>query len=137
MTLARPDYEFSVEEPVRGAARSAEQWARAVFEDAPLVLRWIIRVAWQAFLGARLGPRSSPEHVLGMPILRDEPGLLVLDLPSALIGAHNVVDVGESRVRWVTLVRYERPLARVIWPVAAVIHQRVLPYLLRRASRRS
>src|SRR5438132_5006213 len=55
---------FAVEVPRRDE-RSTEQWARAIWEDAPVALRWFIVAGWRFVLGLRLGARHSPDHVLG------------------------------------------------------------------------
>jgi hypothetical protein len=43
--------------------RSPAQWARAIFEDAPVAMRWFLLLGWRAGLGLRLGPVHSPAHV--------------------------------------------------------------------------
>ncbi len=43
-TLAAPDYADSFALGSASDARSAEQWARASLEEAPLVLRWFLLV---------------------------------------------------------------------------------------------
>lgn len=59
------DYEvaFEIERP-EGRALSGEQWARAMFEDAPRALRWFLIVGWTA-ITCRLRPRRSSTRVLG------------------------------------------------------------------------
>src|SRR2546423_15536390 len=62
--------------------RSAEDWARAIFEDASPALRRFIVVGWICGLGLRLGPRSSPDHVLGWAIASRSPDRIVLRVHS-------------------------------------------------------
>jgi hypothetical protein len=134
-SLTDPSYTYACEITAHaGDSRPAEQWARAVFEGAPRPLRWFIVTGWIVGLGLRLGPRSSPSHVLGWKILWSTPTTIVLGVESFALSAHLVVQVEDSRVVHATFVRYERPPARVLWTFAAPIHRRVVPYLLGRAA---
>jgi Protein of unknown function (DUF2867) len=137
--LADPDYAAAWEVASTDAdARSAEQWARATFEDAPGALRSFIVAGWIAGLGLRLGPRPSPDHVLGWPIASAAPDLIVLSVESALLGtAHIVLRVESSRVLLSSFVRYEKPAARPLWSAVQPLHHRIVPYLLGRAASRS
>lgn len=133
-TLAQPDYGSAFELSVQDAtARSPEQWARANLEGAPWVVRWFLQVGWVLALGVHLGPRSSPDYVLGNRIAHSSPETIILELQSRLLTAHNTVLVQGSRVRWATFVRYKKPMARALWSVATLIHHRMVPYLLKHA----
>jgi hypothetical protein len=134
--LGRPDYAsaFRLATP-RARVRTPELWARAVFEDAPALLRPVLVFGWRVGLGLRLGPRSSPGYVLGWSMSGIGPDTVTLGAESRLLRARNVVVVDESSVTWVTLVRFERPVARRIWAVTSVVHHRAIPYLLGRAAR--
>src|SRR4051812_47068755 len=46
---------------------SPEEWARAVLESAPSARRFAF-IPWRVFLGLRLGPWPSPDHVHGWKI---------------------------------------------------------------------
>jgi hypothetical protein len=137
-SLVDPSYTYACE-ITRSANddRSAEAWARAVFEDAPTILRSFIVAGWIAGLGLRLGPRSSDEHVLGWKILSAKPEAIVLGVESFMLTAHLVVHVKDTRVVHATFVRFERWPSRIVWAVSAPIHRRVIPYLLGRAAVRS
>jgi len=138
-TLAEPDYAAAWEVTIAdGDARSAEQWARATFEDAPRALRAFIVTGWRVGLGLRLGPRPSPDHVLGWKIVTAAANPIVLSVQSALLGsAHLVLRVEGSRAVLASFVRYEKLGARPIWSATQPIHHRIVPYLLRRAASRS
>ncbi|HXQ00155.1 MAG TPA: hypothetical protein VN845_08840 [Solirubrobacteraceae bacterium] len=119
---------------------SAEQWARATWEDAPTIVRWFQMLGWRFVLGLRLAPRRSlpgrsPENVLGWRMLDDRPDTVTLQARSALITGHNVVIVQESTVLWTTLVRYEQPIARPIWRLVELVHRIVLPCTLTHARK--
>ena len=80
-TLGRIDYEdgFSVDLPeVR--ERTAEQWARAVIENAPGSFRTSLPRGWRA-LGLKHGPVDSESHVLGWPIRTNTPDVVLLGDP--------------------------------------------------------
>jgi hypothetical protein len=134
--LGRPDYAsaFRLATP-RARVRTPELWARAVFEDAPALLRPVLVFGWRVGLGLRLGRRPSPGSVLGWSASDVGPDTVALGAESRLLRAWNVVVVDESSVTWVTLVRFERPVARPIWAVTSVVHHRAIPYLLGRAAR--
>jgi len=118
-----------------GDARTAEQWARATFEDAPRALRAFIVAGWTAGLGLRLGPRPSPDHVLGWRIVTAAPDLITLSVQAALLGtAHIVLQLDSSRVVLASSVLYEKRGARPIWSAVQPVHHRIVPYLLGRAA---
>jgi hypothetical protein len=130
-----PDYRETFEVS-RGAAdrRSPEQWMRAVFEDAPLPLRWSLLVGWRVGLGLRLGPRSSPEHVLGWPVASSGAGAIRLEAHSPLMTAGLVLRLDASTAALTSTVSYHRRAARPLWTAVLPVHRRMAPYLLRRAA---
>lgn len=117
--------------------RSALQWARAVFEGAPAVLRWCLVFGWNRMLGLHLGPRPSDDHVLGWASADGDllAGSTTLTARSRFLRASNVVAVEPSTVTWVTLVHYSHPAARPLWAMARPIHRLTMRYLLARAAR--
>ena len=134
-TLAGPDYAAAWEVPVTdGDERGAEDWARATFEGAPPALRAFIVAGWTTVLGLRLGPRPSPDHVLGWPIVDAAPARLVLETGFRFGTAQNVLRLDGGRVLLATLVRYEKRGGRTAWSSAAPLHHRIVPYLLGRAA---
>jgi Protein of unknown function (DUF2867) len=133
--LAEPDYSVAFELEIADAdAMTPEQWARATWEGAPGLLRPLLVMGWALVLGLRLGPRPSPEHVLGWRIATSDSNSIVLQSDSPLIAASNIVLVNDSDVVWVTVVRFERRMARLVWAMATPIHLITIPYLLKRAS---
>ncbi len=135
-TLATTDYAdaFQIGKPASDA-RGAEQWIRAVFEHTPWVLRQGLPVVWRTVLDFRLGPRPSPHHVLGMPIMSCAPEVIHLDVPSSLFTFHIVLRVQTTRVLLTTFLHYRKPrLAPAIWTIAAPIHRQIGRYLLTHAA---
>jgi hypothetical protein len=135
--LVQSDYASAFEVTVaEGDGRSAEQWARAVFEDAPIAVRWLVVFGWRFVLGLRLGPRSSPGYISGWKVREARPGIVSLELRSWLLTADKVVQVANGSVRISTFVRYKRRLGRGIWTLVAPVHHRTEPYLLGAAASR-
>ena len=114
---------------------SPEQWARATWEGAPTIVRWLLIFGWRFVLGLRLEPQRSPANVLGWRIVDDLPDTITLQARSTLVTGHNVVMVQGSAVLWTTLVRYEHPIARPIWRFVELVHRIVLPYTLGHAMK--
>ncbi|MFI0770221.1 DUF2867 domain-containing protein [Streptomyces sp. NPDC021218] len=134
--LAGAHYASAFALPVpRAGALTAEQWARAVFEGAPAPLRRFLVLGWTLGLGLRLGPRTSPRHVLGWAVSDAADHSLTLTARSPLVLTHNVVAVEDARVLWATFVRFDRPVGRPLWALAAPVHHRTVPRLLGRAAR--
>jgi hypothetical protein len=134
-TLAEPDYTAAWEVPLSGGhTRSAEQWARATLEDAPRALRAFVVAGWVTVLGLRLGPRPSPDHVLGWRYVTSAADHITLEEPFRFGTAHNVVRVEGSRVLFATFVRYDKRGGRPLWAIVAPLHHRIIPYLLGRAA---
>jgi hypothetical protein len=118
-----------------GDHRSSEQWARAVWEGASAPLRWFMLAGWRLVLGFRLGPRHSPDHILGWRIVDRGPDETVCQLRSGFLNAHNVFRKANGTFVWSTFVTYERPVGRVIWPPASLLHRLLVRVALRRAAR--
>jgi hypothetical protein len=115
----------------------SEQWARDVFEGAPGGLRQFIVLGWIVALGVRLGPRSFSDHVLGWRIADSTGETIVLEAAFRFGSARNVLRAESTRVVLATFVRYEKPLAKIAWSSAALIHERIIPYLLSHAASHS
>ncbi|MCM3925080.1 hypothetical protein ND748_25865 [Frankia sp. AiPs1] len=114
-------------------ARDAEGWIRAVLEGAPAPVRWFLRAGWQFGLGLRLGPVSSPRHVLGWPIVAREPNVVRLATDSPLVSAELVLRVRPAAISLTTSVTFTRRAARLLWTAALPLHRLSVPRLLRRA----
>ena len=115
---------------------STEQWARASLEQAPVALRWLIVVGWRFVLRLRLGPRQSPDHILGWKIIRRQPEDTVLELRSKFLTAHLVSRRAETHLSWSTFVRYDRRTAAFVWPPVSLVHRRTVPLALQLAAKR-
>ena len=124
-------YEIAIDPHDR---RSSEEWARAAWEGAPTPLRWFMLAGWRFVLGLRLGPRPSPDHILGWQIVESDPETTVCQLRSRFLNALNSFRIDEGRFTWSTFVSYDRPIARFIWPPVSLIHRLLVRVALRRAA---
>jgi hypothetical protein len=125
-------FEVRVAEP---DARTAEEWLRSGLEGAPGALRGVIVFAHRFVLGLRLGPRTSPDHILGWRIEENRPELTRLGASSPFMRGVIVAQrLDPTRARLTTFGLYTRPVpGRLIWAVAGPLHRRVAPYLMERA----
>lgn len=115
--------------------RTAEQVFRAGLEGAPSALRRIIVAAHRHVLRLRLGPASSPNHVLGWQIIANDPDAIQLEASGPL--ARGVLVAQKSPTPSAVLhtyVYYRRPYARAIWAFVAPVHRAIARYLLKRAA---
>ncbi|WP_194891052.1 DUF2867 domain-containing protein [Catenulispora pinisilvae] len=128
-----PDFRFTGDfDRPAGDERTAEQWARAVWEGASPPTRVFLRVGWRC-LGLRVP--LAPERVLGWTVAESDPERVVLAAPSRLLAARNIVHLDARGVHWTTEVEYRGALGRGLWTVAAPIHKALIPVLVRRAAR--
>ena len=127
-------YQFKTDPDGR---HSPAEWAAAVFEDSPLST--FVRFGWRWGLLLRLAPQGTAGHVLGWPLqaVPGESGVVVLAQESPLMSARLVFRAPPGTLQFSTYVRYTGIAGRVVWAVAAVLHRRLVPYLLRSAIRRS
>ncbi|MEX2459492.1 MAG: hypothetical protein WD770_10985 [Actinomycetota bacterium] len=134
LAMARPDYVDLFTVTASDATdHSPEAWARAALEGASPTGRFI---AWRAMCGLRLDPRPSPDNVAGWRIADRGDGWIRAEASSRFMTAHAVLLVEDGRVSLSLFVRYDRPMARLVWPAVSIIHQRAVPGLLRNAVRR-
>ena len=116
--------------------RTAEEWVRCGLEESPWALRRLVRVVHAHVLRFRLGPHSSPDHVLGSSVLTSEPDVVQLEAISP-IGRGVIVgrrpDATSTTLTTFTFMTRPRTI-RAIWTVLRPVHRRVAPYLLQRAA---
>ena len=117
-----------------GDSRSSEQWGRAVWEGAPPLLRWFMLAGWRLVLGLRLGPRPSPDHILGWQIASRGVDDTVCELRSGFLTAYNVFRTTDGRFVWSTFVTYDRSVARLIWLPVSLLHRFIVRVAIRLAA---
>jgi hypothetical protein len=126
-------FEIRAREPEE---RSAEQLARLALEQSPRFVRWTILFAQRYLLRLRLGPWSSPHHILGWTIVTSRPDVIHLEATSPLLGRGVLVGrkTDPTRVVFSTYVFYARPAARLAWAIVSPIHRIVARVLLERTA---
>lgn len=116
--------------------RTAEQWARAVLEDAPAAFRRTLRRAWFV-LGLQLGPSRSEGFVFGWEVLSTAPDVALLAVRSRVgLRAELVFKREQHRLVFASFVQPQNPIARAATAAVAPVHRRAVRYLLTQAGRR-
>ena len=134
---ARYDYADAFEIEVRTQEmRSAEELVRLAIEEAPAVIRRTILTAHRHLLRFRLGPASSPGHIMGWNIVRSEPDVVQIETVGPVARAVIVArKPAPNRMRVSTFVFYVRPaIGRLLLKLAGPVHRRIAPYLLERTA---
>ena len=133
-TIDSPDYVDLFTATASDATdKSPEQWARATVEG---VAPWARFVAWRVLCGLRVEPLPSPDSLAGWKIADRGDRWIRMEASSSFMTAHIVFHVDEKRVSFATFVRYDRPMAALVWPSVSIIHRRAVPGLLRHAVKR-
>jgi hypothetical protein len=129
-----PDYVDLFAAPVPDATNiSPERWARAAIEEAPAAGRFL---AWRVLCGLRLERQHSPTYIAGWKIADRGDNWIKLEASSSLMTANMTFQVEEGLVSFATFIRYDRPIARLVWTPVSAIHRAVAPGFLHAAVRR-
>ncbi|MCA0145496.1 hypothetical protein [Blastococcus sp. LR1] len=116
--------------------RTPEEWVRAGFEQAPWIVRRVIRFAQGRLLRFRLAPLDEPGHVLGWRVVTSTPEVVRLEARSPLLGGVLVARRTDAHaVVLTTALRFSRPAARPVWRLVGPVHRALAPRLLARAAR--
>jgi len=134
-TLRRVDHEdaFAVE---LGSAhvRTAEQWARAILEDAPLAMRNGLRRGWLA-LGLKLDAAPPERSVLGWEVRLSTRDHVLLGADSRIgMPAELLVTRQKRAVRIATFLEHRNSAARAMWTTVERAHRRIVPRVLMQAQ---
>jgi hypothetical protein len=116
--------------------RTAEQWARAIMEDAPLAIRRSLQSGWSA-IGLKLGPTRSDGFVLGWEVRLSAPGVVLLAAGSR-IGMPGELLFKRQRhaLLFATFVQHQTPVSRAVWAGVEPVHVPIVRRLLEQASER-
>ncbi|WP_246042532.1 MULTISPECIES: hypothetical protein [Streptomyces] len=132
-TLAEPDYADLFTLTAAGAAaRSPEQWACAVLEDAA---GWQGQFVWRGILGLRLQGRPTPGCVAGWEIDGRGDDWIRLEAHSRMITGQLVLRVEEGQASLSTFIRYRKPSGARVWTRLTPLHHKLVPGLLRDGHR--
>ncbi len=133
-TFVAPDYAdfFSMDTP-RARRFTAEQWARAVLERAPLSRRGA-RTLWRT-MGLRLGPADDAGYVQGWRIAVRDGSHIRLETSAWYLCANAVCVVeGDTVGLSLSLQFVCRPVASLVWTPIEGPHQRAVPVMLSQAD---
>jgi len=118
------------------SAAPARAWAEATFDGGPAIADAVLRtLAWRGLLGMRLGPTRSPRHVAGWTVVVDEQDELVMHVDSWMLTARLVTETAADGATITTLLRFDRPVAGIVWAGAGRIHRALMPGALLGAAR--
>lgn len=112
--------------------RTAQEWARAIFED-PRGLP--ARVRSFGPLGLTLSRPQPPGGVAVWQIAGEAQDWILLRAERPLIIEQILVEVDASSVALTTALQFTHPLGRLAWQAAVVPHRIVAPRVLGRAVR--
>ena len=126
--MDRPDYIDVFTVTTTGATDATpEQWSRTALED---VAGREGQIIWRGVLGLRLRSQSSTEHVAGWKIGDRGEDWIRLEASSWFMTAHLVSQLDHGQLSAGTFIRYDHPIAPLIWVPASVVHRRMMPGLL-------
>ena len=117
--------------------RTAEQAFRDALEQTPGPLGALILWIHRHILGFRLGPFSSPGHIIAWSITRSEADEIVLAADGPLM--HGQLDLRRQdgrRAVLTTRLHYRHKFAgRMVWTMVGPLHRAVAPQLIKRTAR--
>jgi hypothetical protein len=137
-TLPHVDYAdaFLIRVDPEAQDRTPEQWARAIFDDAPIAIRRALRSGWLA-LGLQLGSTTSERFVLGWEVRRSTPEFVLLAGSSPIgLSAELLIKRQKDRLLYATLLQQRNPVARAVWAGVGPVHRPIVRYVLEQGSRR-
>jgi hypothetical protein len=128
-----PDYIDLFTVTINGAAgASPESWSRTAVEDVAGLNGQFL---WRGVLGLRLKSRRSTERVGGWKIADRGRDWIRLEASSWFLTAGLVFRLDDQHLSAGTFIRYDRPIAALIWVPASAVHRRLMPGLLRQTVR--
>jgi hypothetical protein len=126
--MDRPDYIDVFTVTTNGAAEATpEQWFRTALED---VAGRGGQFIWRGVLGLRLKSQPSTERVAGWKIADRGEDWIRLEASSWFMTAHLVTRLDDGQLSAGTFIRYDHPIAPLIWVPASAVHRRLMPGLL-------
>ncbi|OBA80469.1 hypothetical protein A9W99_16695 [Mycobacterium sp. 1164966.3] len=131
------DYVDVFEVPIlHGDLRSAEQALRDALGRNPGALGSMVLWIHRHVLRFRLGPFSSPEYVIGWPIILSDHDEIVLATAGPLMRGQLTLRRQEGRAVLTTRLHFCRKIAaRTVWAMIGPLHRAVAPRLMERSAR--
>jgi hypothetical protein len=132
------DYVDVFEVPIEPAdSRSAEQTFREALGQNPGAVGAVVLWVHRHVLGFRLGPASSPTHLIGWSIVRSDTYEVVLAADGPLM--HGELDLrlqdGRRAVLTTRLHYRHRFTARAVWLMVGPLHRVIAPQLMKHTAR--
>jgi hypothetical protein len=126
-TLSHIDYaDAFVVDNEEGGERTAEEWLRAILEQAPLAVRGQLLSGW-ASLGLKLGRGG----VLGWPVRRSTPDVVLLGAGSRIgMPAELLLERRRGALLFCTFVQHDNAVARAAWAGVEPVHVPIVRRLL-------
>jgi hypothetical protein len=112
---------------------SPEQWFRTALED---VAGRGGQFIWRGILGLRLKSGPSTDRVGGWKIADRGKEWIRLEASSWFLTVHLVTRLDDGHLSAATFIRYDHPVAPLIWLPLSVVHRRLMPGLLVQTARR-
>ena len=126
--MDRPDYIDVFTVTSDGVANATpDQWVRTALED---VAGRGGQFIWRGVLGLRLKSRPATERVAGWRIADRGEDWIRLEASSRFLTAHLVTRVHDGHLFAGTFIRYDQPIAPLIWVPMSAVHRRLMPGLL-------
>ena len=138
-TALNADYADVFEVPILdGDLRTAEQAFRDALGDEPRALGSLVLWIHRHVLRFHLGPSSSPDHIIGWPIMSSDQDEIVLAAHGPLMRGQLTLRREEGRATLTTRLHYcHKTAARTIWALIGPLHRVVAPRLMERSARLS
>ncbi len=115
--------------------RGPEEWVRAGLDGVPRGVLLITPFVQRVFLGLRLKLRPAPDRLLGWQIVERGENWLRVEAGSWFLTGHVVMHADEETLSFASFIRYDRWLAKVVWPPVSLVHRQVALALVRGAVR--
>ena len=132
--MDRPNYVDLFTVPTNGADdASPEQWFRTAIEDVAGPRGQCI---WRSVLRLRLPSGPSTERVGGWKIADRGEDWIRIEASSWFLTAHLVTRLHDGYLSAGTFIRYDHPIAPLIWVPLSAVHRRLMPGLLVHTVRR-
>jgi hypothetical protein len=134
-TLSRIDYEDAfLVQAEHAPERTAEQWARAILEDAPLTVRSKLTTGWTA-IGLKVGTGRTGPSVLGWEVRTGTPDVLLLGADSRIGMPGELLFKREGHaLLFATFVQQKNRFARAVWAAVEPVHVPTVLSILRHAG---
>jgi hypothetical protein len=135
--LSRIGYEDAfLVETGRARDRTAEHWARAILEEAPITARSKLLSGWSA-LGLKVDLARSERSVLGWEVRDSTPDFVLVGADSRIgMPAELLLEREWHALLFATFVQHDNHIARTVWAGVEPVHVPTVRRLLEQARRR-